>query len=348
MKTIISKSLAVLILILTGISHIYGLNEYSRVIKKEFAVNSDAQLIIINKYGKVHCNNWEKSSVSLEIVLKVEASNEKNAQKLLDKILVSISNSPQLIEAKTTLDDGFSGHSKVEIDYTINMPSSINLDLTNKFGDVYINELNGKGKLDLSYGDMVIHNLGNSDNLIELKFGNADIRTIKGAVVVSKYSELKINYAGSLRIDSKYSDVYAQKIISLNINSEGGKLELENSSVVESKSKFSDMEISRIDKNLTLDIQYGDCDIQNISSDFSSINIKNKYADVSVVIPAGTSYLLEADLKFCNLDFPENEADFSQKIIQNSSSIYRGTIGKGNNILRKIIVKSEFGDVSLK
>ena len=348
MKTIISKSLVIFFFLLIGTSHIYGMDEYSRVIKKEFAVNSDAQLIINNKYGKVHCNNWEKSSVSLEIVLKVEASNEKTAQKLLDKILISISNSPQLIEAKTTLEDGFSGRSKVEIDYTINMPSSISLDLTNKFGDVYINELNGKGKLNLSYGDIEVNSLGNSDNLIDLKFGKAEIRSIKGAVVLIKYSELKINYAGSLRVDSKYSDIFAQKIISLNINSEGGKLELENSSAVESKSKFSDMEIGRIDKNLTLEIQYGNCDVQIMPSDFSSISIKNKYANVSISIPTGTSYILEANLKFCDLDFPEDDVDFSQKIIHNSSKAYRGTIGKGKNIQSRITVQSEFGNVSLK
>jgi len=90
--------------------------------------------------------------------------------------------------------------------YTINFPQSMSIDLTNKFGDIYINEVSGKARINLSYGSLDVNKLNNSDNLIDLKFCNsAKVRSIQGAVVNLKYSTLDIDYAGSLRLDSKYS-----------------------------------------------------------------------------------------------------------------------------------------------
>ena len=332
-----------------GITKLHAHEEYSRVIKKEYTVNPDAQLVINNQYGKVHCNNWDKPLISLEVVLRVEASNEQAAQKLLNRITISMSGSPALVDVRTTLEkEGFSGRSKVNIDYTINMPSSVNLDLTNKFGDIYINELNGKGKINLSYGNMEVNKLGNSDNLLDIKFSKANIKSIQGAVVLLKYSELELDYAGSLWLDSKYSDLSANKIISLNVNLEGGKLDMENSTSVDSKSKFSDLDITRIEKNLTLDIQYGNCEVHEMPANFTNIIINNKYADVSIGLPEGACYALDAELKFCDLDFPEDKANFTHKITGNTSKSYKAIIGKESNPSGRITVKSEFGNISLE
>jgi hypothetical protein len=267
----------------------------------------------------------------------------------MNTITIVMTGSQTNVDLRTSIENGsFSGRSKVNIDYVINMPASVNLNLTNKFGDIYINELNGKGKIDLSYGNMEINKLGNSENFLEVKFSKADIKSIKGAIIRLKYSELDIDYAGSLRLDSQYSDITANKIISLNVNIEGGKVNMENSDAVESRSKFSDITITRIEKNLTLNIQYGNCDVHEMPADFSSISINNKYADISIGLPDGANYALDADLKFCDIDFPETKASFTQKIINNTSKTYKAVIGKETNPPGRVTVKSEFGNISLE
>ena len=349
MKATTKMMFLTLLIFSAGIDKLKAHEEYSRIIKKEYAVNPDAQLVINNQYGKVHCNNWDKPIISVEIVLRVEASNEQAAQKLMDHIIISMSGSTTLVDVRTSFEkEGFSGRSKVNVDYTINMPASVNLDLTNKFGDIYINELNGKGKINLSYGNMEVNKLGNSDNLLDIKFSKANIKSIQGAVVLLKYSELKLDYAGSLRLDSKYSDLSANKIISLNGNLEGGKLDMENSTAVDGKSKFSDLDITRIEKNLTLDIQYGNCEVHEMPADFTNISINNKYADISIGLPEGASYILDAELKYCDLDFPEAKANFTQKITGNTSKLYKAIVGKEPNPSARITVKSEFGNISLE
>jgi hypothetical protein len=349
MKTILNiiPLLALIFILAPGKARAH--DDYTKVIKKEYTVNPDAQVILENKFGQIHCNNWDKNLVSIEVRITVTASSQASADKLFDLVdIVSNGNSTQ-VETRTVFGkEGFSGNSKINVDYTVSMPATVNLNLTNKFGDVFLNELSGKGNLTLAYGNMEVNKLSNADNVIDIKFGKGNLQYITGAVVSVKYSELTVEYAGSLFIDSKFSDFKGNKIISLAIGSEGGKINIENCSEITGKSKFTDLSISHLDKKFDLDIQYGDCEVSQISSDFTLISIRNKYADVKVDIPSGASYTLDADMKFCDLDFPEDKADITQKISTNTSKSFRATVGKKPNPEAKVIVRSEFGNVALE
>ena len=349
MKTKSQILTIILFLLISAINTGFGHEDFTRVIKKEFTVNPDAQLIIDHGFGKVHCNNWDKNIIQIEITVKAEAPDQKAADKIMDRISFDINGSASQVTARTVIGDGgFKGRGHVIVDYMVNMPTSINVDITNKFGDIYVNEFSGRGKINLSYGNLEANKLGNSDNLIDIKFGKANIKWIQGAVLNLKYSDMDLDYAGSLRLDSKYSNLDANKIIALNVNFEGGKFNMENSSSVDSKSKFSDIDITRIEQSLALDIQYGNCEVHEMPAGFSSINIKNKYGTVNVGLSENANYSLDADLRFCDLEFPEDQADISQRIITNTTKSYKGIVGKGTNPTSKVNVRSEFGNVSLK
>ena len=349
MKTILKYTTAAIIPLFIAVNVNAYHDDYSRVIKKEYAVNPDAKLIIENKFGKVHCDNWDKNSISIEVTTTVEASNEDAAAKILDKIYIGINASVSQVEARTVFAEGdFHGRNRIHVDYKITMPVTISLDLTNKFGDIYINELGGKGKIDLSYGNMEVNKLTNSDNLLNIKFSKADIGSIQGAVLSLKYSDIRIDYAGSLRLDSKYSTIDASQVISISGNYEGGKLNMENSTAVDSKSRFSDLNITRITKSLNLDLQYGNCDVDEMPADFTSINVLNRYGNVSIGISKEASYSLDANLKYCNLDFPEEKANMTQKIVTNTTKSYKATVGKAANPSSRVTIQSDYGNVSLE
>jgi hypothetical protein len=323
-------------------------DEYTKVIKKEYTVKPDAQIVLENKFGQIHCNNWDKNLISIEIRITVTAPSQEKATKLLDLVNVVSEGNPSNVQVRTVFDkEGFSGNSKVNVDYTVNMPATVNLNLTNKFGDVFLNDLSGKGNFNIAYGNMEINKLLNSDNVIDIKFGKGDIQYITGAMVSLKYSEMKVEYAGSLFVDSKFSNLEGGKIISLSISFEGGKVDVENSTAITGKSKFSDLSIGHLDKKIDLDIQYGNCDVDLIDAGFTLVSVRNKYGSITINIPEGTSYSLDADLKFCDLDFPDEQANFTQKIIGNTSKSFRATVGKKPNPEAKVIIRSEFGNVSL-
>jgi len=351
MKTLIRITIfALLLILLLGIKGAKAHDEYTKVIKKEFPIPSDGQLIINNKFGKVHCNNWEKNAISFEITVTVEASDEKAAAKLLDQIDFIFNINPTQVEAKTRFgENGSRGKSRMKIDYMVYMPAVINLNLTNNFGDIFINEVTGKTKINLGYGNLEVNKLGNSDNQLEIEFSKANVNWMKGAVVILKYSGMDIRYAGSLYLDSKFSNLDAGNIISMNMNFEGGALDMESSSTVKSKSKFSDLDIGRLEKTLNLDIQYGSCKIHEMPSDFASIIVNNKFGAVTIGLDEKANYQLDAELKFCDLDYSSGTSKFSYRSVSPTEKVLKGVIGVGNeNPAAKVQVRSEYGNVALK
>ncbi len=348
MKPIVKISFFILaFLLMLGIKGVKAGDEYSRVIRKEFAVNADAQLTVNNRFGKVHCTNWDKNIVAIEVTITVAATGQEAANRKLDRIAIDITGTPDAVTAVTRLDDTKgSNNGRFSIDYKISMPVGLNLDIVNKFGDIYINEVQGRARIDLGYGNLEVKKLGNSDNLLDIKFSKARVNWIKGAVLTLKYSEMDIDYAGSLRLDSKFSDLDAEKIIALNVVFEGGKLNMEKSSAVESRSKFSDIDIGRIEQSLSLDIQYGNCEVREMAPGFTLVNIRNKYGDVNVGLGKEAKYSLEAELKFCDIDYPEEHARFSYRSVTHTGKSLKGTIG-GESPLSKVVIRSEYGDVSL-
>ena len=350
MKTLIKIALfTIMFILLLGIKGAKAHDDFTKVIKKEFAINPDGQLTINNRFGKVLCNNWDKNSISFEVTISVTARDQEEADHMFRRISIGFTDSPSQVTAMTSIQEGKSrnnGH--FSVDYTVSMPVTINLDLTNKFGDIFINEVQGKAKINLGYGNLEVKKLTNSDNMLDIRFGEANINWMKGAVLILKYSEMELDYAGSLRLESKFSNLDAKKIIALNVNFEGGKLNMENSSSVDSKSRFSDLEIQRIETSLNLDIQYGSCEVHEMPPDFTVVNIRNKYGNVFVGLGEQAKYNLEADLKFCDLDYPTDKAKFSFRSTSPTANTYKGIIGGTESPAGKVTVHSEFGNVSLK
>ncbi|MCK9220308.1 MAG: DUF4097 family beta strand repeat-containing protein [Bacteroidales bacterium] len=338
-----------ILIFLLGVKGAKAHDEFTKLIKKEYAINQDAQITVNNRFGKIECTDWEKNAVSFEVKITVTAANQEEANKMFDRINIDFLDSPSQVSANTTIKETrFHGKSNFSIDYKINIPVTVNLDLTNKFGDIFLNELQGKCRINIGYGDLEINKLDNSDNLLDIQFGDAKVKWIKGAVVILKYSEMDLDYAGSLRLNSKFSDLVARKIISLNVDLEGGKLNMDNSSAIDSRSKFSDLEIQRVEQSINLDIQYGSCEIHEMPAEYPDIKIVNKYGDVSITLNNKAKYILDADLKFCDLDFPEENAKINFRSVSPTKNSYRGVVGGKDSPSGNIFIRSEFGNVSLK
>ena len=123
---------------------------------------------------------------------------------------------------------------------------------------------------------------------------------------------------------------------------------MEKSSAVDSRSKFSDIDIQRVEQSLNLDIQYGSCKVHEMPPDFTLVNIHNKYGNVSVGLGEQAKYNLDASVKFCNLVFPSENAKFSFRSTSPTESIYKGTVGTTESPAANVSVHSEFGNVNLK
>src|SRR6056297_1780314 len=128
-------------------------DEFSKDLHKEFNADQNTLLFIENKFGDVNINNWDENKVVIDVTITVDHRNEDKAKELLEYIQVDITQEENTIKAITTIDKKFS------IDYDIKIPKNIHLDLENKYGNVFINEIYGHALVDVKYGNLKINKI---------------------------------------------------------------------------------------------------------------------------------------------------------------------------------------------
>lgn len=347
MKTLIKITILPLLALLVNNVGLAGKNaEFTREIRKEFTVNPDAKLVLENKFGDIRISTCDENKVTVLVQITVDARDLESAVSIFEKVKVNFSNTPELVEARTVIEDNTNVRGKFSIDYIVSMPVTMSLEADNRFGDLVAGEIGGKAKITIGYGNLEINKLSNSDNLIEVKFGKADIDWIKGAVMILKYSEFDGDYAGSLNLNSSYSNFSANKVIALDATFEGGNLDLQGTSVLACRSKFSDITIGTLDQKLELTNNYGSFEVNEVPAGFSSINVTNSYGNIDLGISLAAAYNLEADMHFCNLEYDAANATMNYLNDSSHDQQLKGAIG--SNPTGSVKVSSNYGNVSLK
>jgi hypothetical protein len=102
------------------------------------------------------------------VVIKTNGNNEEKVQEKLDDITVDFSGSAAAVSAKTNFKKSNStwswwgGNSKnkngvnMEVNYTIKMPATGAVNLSNDYGGISIDRLQGNAKISCDYGQLEI------------------------------------------------------------------------------------------------------------------------------------------------------------------------------------------------
>lgn len=332
--------------------------EVTKEFHKEYTAGANTTLDISNRYGDVVIQSWEKDQVIIDVKVTVELPNREKAEKLISYIDVQFSESPDLISAKTVIDDKFNfsgwGNSskKFSIDYTIKMPVRIALTLANKYGDTDIDELHGLMNLDIKYGNLTAGKLtrGNVKPLSKLNLaygkgsinetgwlditvrycGNLDIKTSQALLLDSKYSKLSLGQTSSVVGESKYDNLRIESI---------NNLDLDNG--------YSDVNIGTLAKKLDYNGSYGSFSVERVPAGFESINVGVRYMGVRLGIEEGASYNLEAKVSYGGLKYNEQNFKNQRRIAENNSTEVTGVMGKEESPAAKVNVTASYGSVKL-
>lgn len=326
--------------------------EFSKKIKKEFDINSDALLRLNSKYGKIDCKNWDKNIISIEVTIEVEAANKEKADEIFEKINIDVKGTESIVEATTVFDKSVfslikNKKSKLKVNYEIFFPKTISLDILHKYGELFVADVNGKAMLELSYGTININEINANNNSLQVAYCKGSIGEFGGGDINIKYSTLHLDECLDANINSKYSTLLIDEADYLIFDSGYDQIKIDEIKKLNVKSQFSGFEIDELEKRLEIDIAYGSFGIDEISADFEEITIKNSYANVKLGINEDASYFLYAELKYGSLKFTENDEYLSKQIVSSTSSLYEGRIGKDKNTTSKVTIKSKHAKVSI-
>ena len=321
--------------------------EYTRKIHGAFVKAQIQALDVTNKFGTITINDFGGDSVVVDAVITIENATEKRAQYLLEQIQVSIRRTGPLLKAETIIKDDFKSKEKFSIDYTINIPADRDLTITNKFGNLVLNNLNANGQFYISYGNLNAGNLKAPDGkhiLMDVAYGKADIGSVNRMLTEIRYSKLFLNEAKSLNVDSKYSGLNIRTIGELLLESKYDGIEIEKIKTLKANSKYTNYNIGELGQKLLIDTEYGGVRIQEVTAGFESIEVTNSYGGIEIGL-GNKDYFIDASCDYCDITYPEEKFRGNREK-RNNSFYLRGNVGPETN--KKVVIRSRYGGIKLR
>ena len=161
-------------------------------------------------------------SVTIKVLITIDNASESRAKELMNKIHINLRKNGTQVIGETEIDEGFRSNNSFSIDYLINVPKDRDLTITNKYGNVSINELEAKGTFDVSYGSLTAGKMkspaGNPIK-ITISYGKATLETVNEASMEIKYSKLYADEINQIILNSKYSTANLGKVSSMTLDS---------------------------------------------------------------------------------------------------------------------------------
>jgi len=319
----------------------YTRNEHASYLKSQVQA-----LDITNKFGTITINDFGGDSVVVDVVISIENTNEKKAEALLNEIRINMRRVGHVLTLQTVINDDFKTKGNFSIDYTINIPADRDLTVTNKFGNLVLNNLNAKGTFDLGYGNMNAGKLeapGGSKINLTIAYGKADIESVNHLQAEVKYSKIFIGEAQSIQAESKYSGLNIKRMGELVLESKYDGLNVDEIATLKANSKYTNYSIEKLQKSLVLDTQYGSVRISDVAENFDNIEVTNSYGGIELGLNQA-NYQIDAACDYCDIKYPETEFEGNREKRDHSFSL-QGMIGSQSN--KKVVIKSRYGGIKL-
>jgi len=323
--------------------------EFTKRFHEEYTADVNTILKIKNKFGDVNLEDWDKDQVVIDVTITVKTESEDKANRIFDRITISIDKDGNLISAITEIDDKINNSGKFSIDYSLKVPQYIILDLANKFGNVFINDLSGKVNIYVGYGSLMINSLSRADedplNEIDLAYCNkASISEVAKAKVIIKYSKIDILNSEKLLLYSKYSKVKIEKVNALISEAAYDTYKIDEVVDFSSIGKYCDYSLNKIMNSIDVEIKYGNLTVAYVSPEFESIKSYSKYGQVRLGIAENASYRIDAEVEYGGIEHPNS--DNLSRIKDNTGTELKGVIGSSKS-KSFVEINAKYGSVNL-
>lgn len=332
-------------------------------IKKTVPVNSKMTLELDNKYGNIHINPWDKDSVSVIADIEATSSNLQRLNKMFNGVDVEIAQTDYLVKVETEINQNINDlletikgltdklipyESRLRINYVIYAPDYLNTRITNKYGDVYMENNRGEFSLNLSNGSFKANALSGINSL-KLVFCNATINKIIHGDINASFSEMSIGESQDLDISSVSSRFDIDIAGKIEIESRRDKFHIGEVNFINGKSYFTDFRIGRLTKEISLETKYGNLDTENIEKGIETIKINSGFTDINLKFDAAVSYNL--DIRHVNtyIVLPEKNAKIEKRTLNEDKKEYviSGTVGRNPGNV-KVTIDATRGNIYLK
>lgn len=356
------KRLAFLLMVwipLMGVSQQFS---KEKALERHYGVSAATTLDIENKYGNIQMLTWDRDSIRVR--MRVIAKSNKNDQldNILENIDFNFTRTNYFIGIETEFQKSYdsffhdllnlaesfvSDEDEVEINYTIQAPEYINVHITNKFGDIYMDDLVGDVIIKLSNGDLKANNLGGNAEL-HITMGDGDIHAITAGKLFLNYAEVHLQETDKITIDSKISTIHIDKGNVVKLISKKDKFYIKETRQLFGESYFSDLNITNLSNKANVEMRYGNMNLDRIRKEFSFIDLASEYTDITMCFERGSSFYLDITHEGSGVRLPDAFGELTKKTLNEAENQY-ATYGEVGNEKTdaKVKIRATKGSVKL-
>ena len=299
---------------------------------KEIFPSSPELIRIENKYGKVKVIGGNLDKIEINLMKKIYSKDEEEAGEIAEKLKISLIQKGKIITISSNRDEL---KKKIITDFEIFLPKEISLKIYNPYGEVFVENINGKLEVKNSYAPLNISGIHNNCYLSN-KYSSINANNVSGFLKIEhKYGSVVLNNInGETKIFAPHSKVIASEIQkTIEVESTYKEIDLRNVDKVKIKSRHSIIHIngakggeiynnygklylSNINGNLEISGKYLFIKGNNIFCEI--IKISNSYRDVKLTDFSGG---VDVSLSYGNLFLKPLKIISDIKVIANYSDI---------------------------
>lgn len=294
---------------------------------KSYTIDAGTRLDINNRYGKVTVNTWSKNEFKVDVQIQVTADKADDTRKFIDRISINDSKQGQTVSFKTNIDKenqpnlfgSKTSTRKIQINYVIYMPAQNALNITNKYGNVELPDLDGKLVINCAYGDLHAKSLTNPDNRIKVSYGDARIASLRATELDISYGSLVLGSVDKLNADVKYSSA----------------------------------KIGKISTSGIINVKYGTgLHISNLDENMKNLLVNSKYSSIKLGLSDNEDADFDVTVHYGSFNYGHHpvivlKAESAEDKHRSPTKTFKGHVGKGS--LAKVInINSSYSSVKFE
>ncbi len=359
---ILSKRLVFSLLALATMTLAMNAQEVvSKKLAKTYPFTDIGEFNIENKYGNINIYGWNKEELSITMNISVQHKKKEDAQEVLRRIKPILRHTENYVSVTYEIEEESSGFftqlfekanpfdtdkSTIKVDYKIYLPVKAELDITNKFGDVFIEGWQGELKSQIEHGDMWLN-----DNLnkatISIEYGEVKARNLNYGTIEVKNGAFDMQDAKSLHIVSDGSEIEVQNTSALEIHSNKDEINLTEVGSMYGTLRFTNLHLNRLVSYADLNLRVADLKVDHIIKPDGQMNIEQESSEVSINI-SGFAHNFNAVLEEGLVRLPKTFEGVKSTMLDKGKKLREINASYGNNGKGEINIKGSKGIVLLK
>ncbi|HAF79009.1 MULTISPECIES: hypothetical protein [Maribacter] len=331
-----------------------GKHTKEKTIKKEFNVSTNALLKIDNSYGNLNITSWNENRVVIEVHIKTNGNNEDKVQKKLDEISVDFEANNERVYAKTIFNKNNNGwgwswgnnnNVNMQINYTIKVPVKNNVDLSNDYGNIILDRIDGHAKINCDYGRLELGELRGRNNRLNFDYtSKSTIGFINSGEIRADYSGFTIEKAGDLHINADYTNASIGKMGNLDYTSDYGNMDIEELQSIDGNGDYITVKLGVVHGDVSITADYGSIRIDELAADAGDVEIRTDYTGVKIGYNSAYHFDFDISTSYAGVS-GKDDFTINISIEKSSDKHYEGFYGaKGSG--NKIILTSDYGGIS--